>query len=111
MKPIIPEVSVWDPPLESVEAEPSALETSDGIQLSPSIIIPANQKDIEVRVTHVTSPANICVQLVQYSRQLKRYRRGNVIGTTVIVAFFRTNFQSLKNVVVALFYEMLCGVI
>ncbi|XP_041953241.1 RING finger protein 17 isoform X2 [Alosa sapidissima] len=71
-RPVAPEVSVWDPPLERVEAEPSAMEMAGGIQLSPSIIIPASQKDIEVKVTHVTSPANIYVQLSQYNRQLKR---------------------------------------
>ena len=72
--PVTPEVSVWDPPLESVEAEPSTMESGDSIQLSPTITIPANQKDIRVRVTHVISPANIYVQLVQYDGQLKRYQ-------------------------------------
>ncbi|XP_062396877.1 RING finger protein 17 [Sardina pilchardus] len=71
-RPVATEVSVWDPPLERVEAEPSAVEMAGGIQLSPSVIVPASQKDIEVRVTHVTSPANIYVQLSQYNRQLKR---------------------------------------
>ncbi|XP_031421936.1 RING finger protein 17 isoform X2 [Clupea harengus] len=72
LPPVTPEVSVWDPPLESVEAEPSTMESGDSIQLSPTITIPANQKDIRVRVTHVISPANIYVQLVQYDGQLKR---------------------------------------
>ncbi|KAL2104300.1 hypothetical protein ACEWY4_001168 [Coilia grayii] len=72
LPPTTPEVSSWDPPLETVEAEYTPPGPADAIQLSPSITIPASQKDIKVRVCHVTSPANIFVQLLQYDRQLKR---------------------------------------
>ncbi|XP_053090427.1 RING finger protein 17 isoform X2 [Pangasianodon hypophthalmus] len=73
-KPVPLEHTVWDPPL--VEEGPSqsepTLPTLDPSALQPSLILPACLKDVKVKVTHVTSPGNICVQLLQYDTQLKR---------------------------------------
>ncbi|XP_055070435.2 RING finger protein 17 isoform X1 [Misgurnus anguillicaudatus] len=44
----------------------------DSEELKPTLILPACLKDLKVRVTHVTSPGNICVQLLQFDSQLKR---------------------------------------
>lgn len=67
-KPLTPELAVWDPPLMEAGSSPSALA------LQPSLTLPTCLKDVKVKVTHVTSPGNICVQLLQYDTQLKRYR-------------------------------------
>ncbi|KAK3543926.1 hypothetical protein QTP70_031835 [Hemibagrus guttatus] len=68
------EHTVWDPPL--VEEGPSQSEpmlpTLDPSTIQPSLTLPACLKDLKVKVTHVTSPGNICVQLLQYDTQLKR---------------------------------------
>ncbi|KAI2660677.1 RING finger protein 17 [Labeo rohita] len=67
------ETTVWDPPFEeetlsvALPPPPPASE-----ELQPSLILPTCLKDIKVRVTHVTSPGNICVQLLQFDSQLKR---------------------------------------
>ncbi|KAL1267800.1 hypothetical protein QQF64_033163, partial [Cirrhinus molitorella] len=67
------ETTVWDPPFEEgtmsvvLTPPPPASE-----ELQPSLILPTCLKDIKVRVTHVTSPGNICVQLLQFDSQLKR---------------------------------------
>ncbi|XP_077073070.1 RING finger protein 17 isoform X4 [Siphateles boraxobius] len=66
------ETTVWDPPFEEevrsvVPTPPPALE-----ELKPSLSLPTCLKDIRVRVTHVTSPGNIFVQLLQFDSQLKR---------------------------------------
>uniref|UniRef100_A0A8C1DMD7 Ring finger protein 17 n=1 Tax=Cyprinus carpio carpio TaxID=630221 RepID=A0A8C1DMD7_CYPCA len=67
------ETTVWDPPFEEevlsvVPAPPPPASE----ELKPSLILPTCLKDIKVRVTHVTSPGNICVQLLQFDSQLKR---------------------------------------
>ncbi|XP_048049667.1 RING finger protein 17 isoform X3 [Megalobrama amblycephala] len=66
------EMTVWDPPFEEevlsvVPTPPPASE-----ELKPSLSLPTCLKDIRVRVTHVTSPGNIFVQLLQFDSQLKR---------------------------------------
>lgn len=66
------ETTVWDPPFEEevlsiVPTPPPASE-----ELKPSLSLPTCLKDIRVRVTHVTSPGNIFVQLLQFDSQLKR---------------------------------------
>lgn len=70
------EHTVWDPPL--VEEGPSqsepVLPTLDPMAIQPSLTLPACLKDLKVKVTHVTSPGNICVQLLQFDTQLKRYQ-------------------------------------
>jgi len=67
------ETTVWDPPFEEevrpvVPTPPPASE-----ELKPNLILPTCLKDIRVRVTHVTSPGNIFVQLLQFDSQLKRW--------------------------------------
>lgn len=70
------EHTVWDPPL--VEEGPSQSEpmlpTLDPMAIQPSLTLPACLKDLKVKVTHVTSPGNICMQLLQFDTQLKRYQ-------------------------------------
>ncbi|XP_066515658.1 RING finger protein 17-like isoform X2 [Hoplias malabaricus] len=70
------EAAVWDPPLNeekpmlhSAEPMPPVDETSE---LQLDLTLPACLKDLRVRVTHVTSPGFICVQLLQFDAQLKR---------------------------------------
>lgn len=74
---LVSEHTVWDPPLveESPcrsEPEPPSVDPSSALR--PSLTLPACLKDVKVKVTHVTSPGHICVQLLQYDAQLKRYR-------------------------------------
>ncbi|XP_021334643.1 RING finger protein 17 isoform X1 [Danio rerio] len=66
------ETTSWDPPFEE-EALPVVMTPSSASEeLKPSLSLPSCLKDIRVRVTHVTSPGNICVQLLQFDNQLKR---------------------------------------
>ncbi|KAI5628523.1 RING finger protein 17, partial [Silurus asotus] len=73
-KPLPLEDTVWDPPLAEEEPSPSepTLPTSDPSALQSSLTLPAVLKDVKVRVTHVTAPGNIFVQLLQYDPHLKR---------------------------------------
>ncbi|XP_062861401.1 RING finger protein 17 isoform X2 [Trichomycterus rosablanca] len=67
------ETAVWDPPLEETALclnEPEL--TVDSSEQKPNLILPTCLKDVRVRITHVTSPGNICVQLLQFDSQLKR---------------------------------------
>lgn len=83
MKRLLPEYTVWDPPLVE-DCPPTALQPSidhsalqptvDASALQPSLTLPTCFKDLKVKVTHVTSPGNICVQLLQYDTRLKRYQ-------------------------------------
>lgn len=85
------ETTVWDPPFEeetlsvALPPPPPASE-----ELQPSLILPTCLKDIKVRVTHVTSPGNICVQLLQFDSQLKRC----LISLVYIV--HQASFQNTK---------------
>ncbi|XP_067300010.1 RING finger protein 17 isoform X2 [Pseudorasbora parva] len=66
------ETTVWDPPFEEevLSVEPTPPPASE--ELKPSLSLPTCLKDIRVRVTHVTSPGNIFVQMLQFDSQLKR---------------------------------------
>lgn len=68
------ETTAWDPPFVE-EALPVGMTPSSSAseELKPSLSLPSCLKDIRVRVTHVTSPGNICVQLQQFDNQLKRF--------------------------------------
>ncbi|XP_059355870.1 RING finger protein 17-like isoform X2 [Carassius carassius] len=72
------ETTVWDPPFEeeplSVVLTPPPPPPPPPVaeELKPNLILPTCVKDIEVRVTLVTSPGNIYVQLLQFDDQLKR---------------------------------------
>ncbi|KAK2850477.1 hypothetical protein Q7C36_009260 [Tachysurus vachellii] len=69
------EHTVWDPPLveeSPCRSEPTSATLDPSTAMQPSLILPACLKDVKVKVTHVTSPGNICVQLLQYDTQLKR---------------------------------------
>ncbi len=78
------EMTIWDPPFEeeplSVVLTPPASE-----ELKPSLILPTCVKDIKVRVTHVPSPGNICVQLLQFDGQLKRCPISSVHNCTLVL--------------------------
>ncbi|KAM9486561.1 RING finger protein 17 isoform 2-T2 [Clarias gariepinus] len=65
---------VWDPPLiEAAQSQSgTALPTTDALVLHTRLTLPPCLKDVKVKVTHVTSPGYICVQLLQYDAQLKR---------------------------------------
>lgn len=85
------ETTVWDPPFEEevlsvVPAPPPPASE----ELKPSLILPTCLKDIKVRVTHVTSPGNICVQLLQFDSQLKRCL------TSLVHIVHQTYFQNTK---------------
>lgn len=73
-KALTSERAVWDPPLvdEGSTQSESALPAVDASVLQPSLTLPTCVKDVKVKVTHVTSPGNICVQLLQFDTQLKR---------------------------------------
>ncbi|XP_017324761.1 RING finger protein 17 isoform X1 [Ictalurus punctatus] len=73
-KPLPPENTVWDPPLMEEGPSPSEpmLPAVDPSPLLSTLTLPTCLKDLKVRVTHVTSPGNIYVQLLQYDTQLKR---------------------------------------
>ncbi|XP_052004314.1 RING finger protein 17 [Xyrauchen texanus] len=66
-KPLV--ATVWDPPFEE-KVLPEQTPASEELQANLSL--PTCLKDLRVRVTHVTSPGNICVQLLQFDGQLKR---------------------------------------
>lgn len=66
------EPTVWDPPFEDelpVELIPLSPNSEE---LKPTLTLPTCLKDLRVRVTHVTSPGKICVQLLQFDCQLNR---------------------------------------
>ncbi|XP_016093416.1 RING finger protein 17 isoform X2 [Sinocyclocheilus grahami] len=66
------EMTVWDPPFEDEPLSVVLTPPPASEELKPSLILPTCVKDIKVRVTHVTSPGNIYVQLLQFDSQLKR---------------------------------------
>uniref|UniRef100_A0A3Q3FIY2 Ring finger protein 17 n=1 Tax=Labrus bergylta TaxID=56723 RepID=A0A3Q3FIY2_9LABR len=58
--------AIWDPPLE-LDAAPEG-----PVEFEPQLKLPADLKDLKVRVSHVSSPSSFYVQLTQYDSQLKR---------------------------------------
>uniref|UniRef100_A0A8B9JI58 RING finger protein 17 n=1 Tax=Astyanax mexicanus TaxID=7994 RepID=A0A8B9JI58_ASTMX len=74
----LPDTAVWDPPLSEEHKSPDELlpppppPTVEPPELQVTLNLPACLKDLRVRVTHVTSPGHICVQLLQFDNQLKR---------------------------------------
>lgn len=82
------ETTVWDPPFEeeplSVVLTPAPPPPASE-ELKPSLILPTCVKDIKVRVTHVTSPGNIFVQLLQFDGQLKRCPISSVHNCTLVL--------------------------
>ncbi|KAI4883302.1 hypothetical protein NFI96_024399 [Prochilodus magdalenae] len=68
------EATVWDPPLHEVGLSPAepVSPADEPSELQLSLTLPSCLKDLRVRVTHVTSPGHICVQLLQFDTQLKR---------------------------------------
>uniref|UniRef100_A0A4W5RKN9 Ring finger protein 17 n=1 Tax=Hucho hucho TaxID=62062 RepID=A0A4W5RKN9_9TELE len=76
------DTTVWDPPLEGLlcESEPAPAsmgqetqeQDQDPQEIQPYLMLPANLKDLRVRLTHVVSPGSFYVQLLQMDTQLKR---------------------------------------
>lgn len=69
-----PETTVWDPPFEEELTVELTLPSPGSEELKPTLTLPTCLKDLRVRVTHVTSPGNICVQLLQFDCQLNRFQ-------------------------------------
>ncbi|XP_056611045.1 RING finger protein 17 isoform X1 [Triplophysa dalaica] len=66
------ETTVWDPPFEEELHVELTSPSPDSEELKPTLTLPTCLNDIRVRVTHVTSPGNICVQLLQFDCHLNR---------------------------------------
>lgn len=78
------DTTVWDPPLEGLLGESEPAPTSLGQEtpeqdqeIQPYLMLPANLKDLRVRLTHVVSPGSFYVQLLQMDTQLKRSASGD----------------------------------
>ncbi|TRY97078.1 hypothetical protein DNTS_027273, partial [Danionella cerebrum] len=63
------EPTAWDPPFEE---EAVSVVTAASEELKASLGFPHDLKDVRVRITQVTSPGNIYVQLLQFDNQLNR---------------------------------------
>ncbi|XP_034549440.1 RING finger protein 17 isoform X2 [Notolabrus celidotus] len=75
------ESTIWDPPLDLGSAADGAdapdQKLSDDVneeplQFQPQLKLPAQLKDLKVRVSHVNSPSSFYVQLTQNDSQLRR---------------------------------------
>ncbi|XP_035531967.1 RING finger protein 17 isoform X2 [Morone saxatilis] len=73
--------AIWDPPLElgfAMEGADSANQKITGdqngepLEFQPQLKLPAQLKDLKVRVSHVNSPSSFYVQLTQNDSQLKK---------------------------------------
>uniref|UniRef100_W5KUQ3 Ring finger protein 17 n=1 Tax=Astyanax mexicanus TaxID=7994 RepID=W5KUQ3_ASTMX len=79
----LPDTAVWDPPLSEEHKSPDEPlpppppPTVEPPELQVTLNLPACLKDLRVRVTHVTSPGHICVQLLQFDNQLKGYLKSD----------------------------------
>uniref|UniRef100_A0A3Q3XBP1 Tudor domain-containing protein n=1 Tax=Mola mola TaxID=94237 RepID=A0A3Q3XBP1_MOLML len=70
---------IWDPPLELDSAMDDVTkqkvteeQTEDLLEFNPQLKLPAQPKDLKVRVSHVNSPSSFYVQLTQYNTHLTR---------------------------------------
>ncbi|KAM9347789.1 LOW QUALITY PROTEIN: RING finger protein 17 [Symphorus nematophorus] len=71
--------AIWDPPLELGLAKGNGDASDKNISgehneepLEPLLKLPAQLKDLKVKVSHVNSPSSFYVQFTQYDSQLKR---------------------------------------
>uniref|UniRef100_A0A665V3T4 Ring finger protein 17 n=1 Tax=Echeneis naucrates TaxID=173247 RepID=A0A665V3T4_ECHNA len=64
-KPPADDSAIWDPPLDVMSDEELQ-------EFHPQLKLPAQPKDLKVRVCHVNSPSSFYVQLTQNDSQLKR---------------------------------------
>ncbi|XP_029967099.1 RING finger protein 17 [Salarias fasciatus] len=80
VKPPPDDLAVWDPPLElcfpggEIDApnpKTPGHQEEEPQEFSPQLKIPAQLKDLEVRVTHINSPSSFYVQFVQNDSQLQ----------------------------------------
>ncbi|CAB1418936.1 unnamed protein product [Pleuronectes platessa] len=70
---------IWDPPLEHGLAtegidspDQKVPKAEESLEFQPQLKLPAQLKDLKVKVTHVNSPSSFYVQLTQKDSQLKR---------------------------------------
>ncbi|XP_060945080.1 RING finger protein 17 [Limanda limanda] len=70
---------IWDPPLEHGSAtediespDQEVPQDEEPLEFQPQLKLPAQLKDLKVKVTHVNSPSSFYVQLTQNDSQLKR---------------------------------------
>ncbi|XP_071337551.1 RING finger protein 17 [Trachinotus anak] len=72
--------TIWDPPLElglategldSPDQKVLKKQDEDLLEFQPQLKLPAQLKDLKVRVCHVNSPSSFYVQFTQYDSQLK----------------------------------------
>lgn len=75
------EVVVWDPELDLGSAASDAVATisnvtsehkEESLMFEPTLKLPAQLKELRVRVCHVRSPSSFYVQLTQNHAQLSR---------------------------------------
>lgn len=82
-KDVIPphESVIWDPPLElglameGVDAPNQKItgeQKEELLEFQPMLKLPAQLKDLKVKVSHVNSPSSVYVQLTQCNTQLNR---------------------------------------
>ncbi|XP_034430715.1 RING finger protein 17 isoform X2 [Hippoglossus hippoglossus] len=71
--------TIWDPPLEHGSAtegidspDQKVPQDEEPLAFQPQLKLPAQLKDLKVKVTHVNSPSSFYVQLTQNDSQLKR---------------------------------------
>ncbi|XP_045910588.1 RING finger protein 17 isoform X2 [Micropterus dolomieu] len=67
--------ATWDPPLEhdsGKDEKTSGEQTEEPLEFQPQLKLPAQLKDLKVRVSHVNSPSSFYVHLTQYDSQIKR---------------------------------------
>ncbi|XP_041663773.1 RING finger protein 17 isoform X2 [Cheilinus undulatus] len=76
-----PDPAIWDPPLDLSSAVECAdtpdqkkqrEQNEETLEFQPQLKLPAQFKDLKVRVSHINSPSSFYVQLTQYDSQLKR---------------------------------------
>ncbi|XP_070831610.1 RING finger protein 17 [Chaetodon trifascialis] len=78
----VDESALWDPPLELGVATKSAVDAPDQsttreqkkklLEFQPLLNLPAQLKDLKVRVSHVNSPSSFYVQFTEFDSQLER---------------------------------------
>ncbi|XP_072253858.1 RING finger protein 17 [Leuresthes tenuis] len=77
-KPPLDDSAIWDPPLElgseKVVVSPDQINPAEQNEepLPLQLMLPAQLKDLKVRVSSVSSPSSFYVQFTQYSSQLRR---------------------------------------
>ncbi|XP_044072779.1 RING finger protein 17 isoform X2 [Siniperca chuatsi] len=75
VSPPYDESATWDPPLDldlAMDQKIPGEQNEEPLEFQPHLKLPAQLKDLKVRVSHVNSPSSFYVHLTQYDSQLKR---------------------------------------